>query len=77
MNNLIFAGIVGMIDPPRDGVREAIYTLMGSGVNIKMLTGDSEETAKAVGKITLRSQQILSLDYLDFWFVSYWKVGRE
>ncbi|XP_025115359.1 calcium-transporting ATPase type 2C member 1-like [Pomacea canaliculata] len=49
MNNLIFAGIVGMIDPPRDGVREAIYTLMGSGVNIKMLTGDSEETAKAVG----------------------------
>lgn len=76
MNNLIFAGIVGMIDPPRDGVREAIYTLMGSGVNIKMLTGDSEETAKAVGKSILQSQQILSLDYLDFLFVFLLESGE-
>lgn len=50
MNNLVFAGIMGIMDPPREGVRDAIFTLMGSGVNIKMLTGDSEETAKAVGK---------------------------
>lgn len=50
MNALIFAGMVGIMDPPREGVREAIYTLMGSGVNVKMVTGDSEQTAKAVGK---------------------------
>ena len=49
MNSLIFAGVVGIMDPPREGVRDAIYTLMGSGVNVKMLTGDSEQTAKAVG----------------------------
>ncbi|KAK7114169.1 hypothetical protein V1264_000275 [Littorina saxatilis] len=49
MSSLIFAGVVGIMDPPREGVREAIYTLMGSGVNIKMVTGDSEQTAKAVG----------------------------
>ncbi|XP_046347418.2 calcium-transporting ATPase type 2C member 1-like isoform X1 [Haliotis rufescens] len=49
MNKLVFVGMVGMIDPPREGVREAIWTLTGGGVSIKMLTGDSEETAKAVG----------------------------
>ncbi|ESO82696.1 hypothetical protein LOTGIDRAFT_211332 [Lottia gigantea] len=49
MNKLIFVGMVGIIDPPREGVREAIWTLLSSGVSIKMLTGDSEETAKAVG----------------------------
>ena len=52
MSNLTFAGMVGILDPPREGVCDAIYTLMGSGVNIKMVTGDSEQTAKAVGKRT-------------------------
>lgn len=49
MNSLVFAGMVGIMDPPREGVREAIYTLMGSGVVVKMVTGDSEQTALAVG----------------------------
>ncbi|XP_050397748.2 calcium-transporting ATPase type 2C member 1 isoform X2 [Patella vulgata] len=49
LNNLVFVGMVGIIDPPREGVREAVWTLLSSGVSIKMLTGDSEETAKAVG----------------------------
>ncbi|KAL8564591.1 ATPase, P-type (transporting), HAD superfamily, subfamily IC [Nucella lapillus] len=49
MSGLIFAGLVGIMDPPREGVSDAIYTLMGSGVNVKMLTGDSEQTAKTVG----------------------------
>ncbi|KAK3086796.1 hypothetical protein FSP39_023594 [Pinctada imbricata] len=48
MNDLIFVGFVGIIDPPRDGVREAIMSLTGGGVAIKMLTGDSEDTAKAI-----------------------------
>jgi Ca2+-transporting ATPase len=38
-----------MLDPPRPGVRESIRTLQGSGVNVKMLTGDSQETACAIG----------------------------
>lgn len=49
MDKMVFVGLVGIMDPPREGVRDAIYTLMGSGVNIKMVTGDSEQTAKAVG----------------------------
>lgn len=51
MNNLVYVGKVGIIDPPREGVKEAIMTLMEGGVSIKMLTGDSEETAKAIGAL--------------------------
>ena len=47
--DLVFLGLVGIIDPPRDGVREAIRTLLSSGAHLKMLTGDSEDTAIAVG----------------------------
>lgn len=50
MTNLVYVGMIGMIDPPRHGVREAIAMLREGGVSVKMLTGDSEETAKAVGK---------------------------
>ncbi|KAL5021260.1 hypothetical protein ScPMuIL_000415 [Solemya velum] len=49
MDELVFVGMVGIIDPPRPGVRESIRMLISGGVNVKMLTGDSEETAKAVG----------------------------
>ena len=51
MSELVFVGLVGIIDPPRDGVREAITTLTSTGASIKMVTGDSEETACAIGKI--------------------------
>ena len=48
MNNLVFVGLVGIIDPPRPGVKKAIEQLIQGGVDIKMLTGDAEETAKAI-----------------------------
>lgn len=50
VNNLVYVGMVGIIDPPREGVKEAISTLIGGGVSVKMLTGDSEETARAIGR---------------------------
>ena len=49
MTELVFVGMVGIIDPPREGVREAISTLQSTGVSLKMLTGDAEETALAIG----------------------------
>lgn len=49
MDSLIFVGLIGIFDPPRPGAREAIRMLQSSGVSIKMLTGDSEETACAIG----------------------------
>uniref|UniRef100_A0A667Z710 Calcium-transporting ATPase n=1 Tax=Myripristis murdjan TaxID=586833 RepID=A0A667Z710_9TELE len=46
---LTFLGLVGIIDPPRSGVKEAVATLISSGVAIKMITGDSQETAVSIG----------------------------
>ncbi|CAD6504217.1 BgTH12-05951 [Blumeria graminis f. sp. triticale] len=47
---LTFAGLVGMSDPPRSGVRKAIKRLHRGGVKVIMITGDAETTALAIGK---------------------------
>uniref|UniRef100_A0A672MK48 Calcium-transporting ATPase n=1 Tax=Sinocyclocheilus grahami TaxID=75366 RepID=A0A672MK48_SINGR len=49
MGALTFLGLVGIIDPPRAGVKEAVATLISSGVAVKMITGDSQETAVSIG----------------------------
>ena len=49
MDDLCFVGMVGILDPPRPGVRESIRTLQASGVSVKMLTGDGKDTACAIG----------------------------
>uniref|UniRef100_A0A8C3Q128 Calcium-transporting ATPase n=1 Tax=Chrysolophus pictus TaxID=9089 RepID=A0A8C3Q128_CHRPC len=49
LGQMTFLGLVGIIDPPRTGVKEAVTTLIMSGVAIKMITGDSQETAVAIG----------------------------
>lgn len=58
MGSLTFLGLVGIIDPPREGVKEAIATLLNSGVAIKMITGDSQETAVSIGQRSRCSQQL-------------------
>jgi len=47
---LQLVGLVGIMDPPRIGVRESIASLRYAGVDIKMVTGDSEETAVGIGQ---------------------------
>jgi P-type Ca2+ transporter type 2C len=49
LQELTYMGMVGICDPPRPHVRECIQTLMGSGVEIKLVTGDAQETAVAIG----------------------------
>lgn len=49
-NLLIFAGFVGMIDPPRPEVREAILEAICAGIKIKIITGDSALTTLAIAK---------------------------
>ncbi|GAH71814.1 unnamed protein product, partial [marine sediment metagenome] len=47
-SDLIFVGLAGMIDPPRDEVSDAIQVAFDAGIDIKMITGDQPLTAKAV-----------------------------
>lgn len=47
---LTFAGLVGMNDPPRNGVDKSVRRLMAGGVKVIMITGDAETTALAIAK---------------------------
>ncbi|XP_024114141.1 calcium-transporting ATPase type 2C member 1 isoform X1 [Oryzias melastigma] len=71
MGNLTFLGLVGIMDPPREGVKEAVSTLISAGVTVKMITGDSQETAMSIAsRLGLLSKGCQSLsgeevDHLD------------
>jgi magnesium-transporting ATPase (P-type) len=49
-SRLAFLGFVGMIDPLRPGVREAVGTCHDSGVEVAMVTGDHRVTALAIAR---------------------------
>ena len=49
-SDLIFIGVVCMIDPPRNEVKKAIETCHKAGIKVIMITGDHIETALAITK---------------------------
>jgi len=48
--DVIFLGLMAMIDPPKEGVREAIEDAQKAHIRVFILTGDHPETAQAVGR---------------------------
>jgi len=48
--NMIFIGLIGMMDPPRDNVLNSIETCQKLGIRTIMITGDSINTARAIAK---------------------------
>src|SRR5262249_40590342 len=47
---LVFVGFVAICDPLRDDVRDAVRQCREAGIEVKMITGDNPETARAIAK---------------------------
>jgi len=65
--NLIFIGLTGMIDPPREEVKEANHLCQQAGIKTLMITGDHKLTAVAIAKELgmLQSDMVLTGAELD------------
>ncbi|KHJ94113.1 calcium-transporting P-type ATPase, PMR1-type [Oesophagostomum dentatum] len=51
MQSLMLVGMVGMLDPPRQGAPDAISMVRASGVEVKLITGDAQETAQSIASM--------------------------
>ncbi len=68
--NLILLGIVGLLDPPRSGVKEAISQCHEAGIQVIMVTGDHPQTAYQIGSslgITVENEEMTTaIDLREF-----------
>ncbi len=48
-SDLVYVGLAGIMDPPREEAREALRRCQAAGIRVVMITGDHPETAHAIG----------------------------
>ncbi len=49
-DDYIFAGLIGFLDPPKEGIKDAVETFRQAGIRVVMVTGDHPETSKNVAR---------------------------
>jgi len=65
-NDLVFLGLLGMADAPREDVKNALALCKKAGIKVKMITGDNKETAISIAeKINLGTEKVLEGTDLD------------
>lgn len=65
-NDLIYLGFACIVDPPREGVRDAIAQCHSAGINVVMITGDSIETAKTIAsELGIHNENSLAVEGKD------------
>ena len=74
-NDLVYLGFTCLVDPPREGVREAVNACHSAGIEVVMITGDAAATAKTIARdlnildedsLVVEGSQIESLSEEDF-----------
>ena len=70
-HDLIFAGLVGMIDPERKEAAAAIKVAQSAGIRTIMITGDHRDTAQAIAK-RFRDSSSRSRR----WSINRWRIKR-
>ena len=65
-SDLVFLGLIGIMDPPRPEVKAAIETCQRAGIKVKMITGDQQMTAAAIGaELNISSASGMALDGME------------
>ncbi|WP_245530470.1 cation-translocating P-type ATPase [Pseudothermotoga thermarum] len=73
-DDLIFLGLMGMIDPPRPEVKEALEKCKKAGIDVVMITGDHKITAKTIAQelgimdengMILTGKELIEMDVKD------------
>lgn len=62
---LLFAGFVGLLDPPREDAIKALNTAVEAGIKVIMITGDHARTAEAVAKMVGLEGRVVTGKELD------------
>ncbi|MFA9429957.1 cation-translocating P-type ATPase [Egicoccus sp. AB-alg2] len=61
--SLVFESLVGIVDPPRSGVADAVARAHGAGITVKMITGDHPTTASAIaGELGIPGRTVTGAD---------------
>jgi Ca2+-transporting ATPase len=78
-DDLVFDGWVGIRDPLRDDVKESVRQCRAAGIEVKMITGDTIETARAIGREIglLDSPDALALTHDEFAALSDEEVSER